>query len=106
KALESQLGGTDLFTDQALTVSVASRWRVEYDLISTGSNTQMYEGILTYEAPAGTWVSRPFGGTLTLDQTQAFSVRCRGTVTDGGGGVNNDDIVQTFQKIEYIRRQT
>lgn len=99
KTLVSQVGGQTLVS-QALTVSVAGEWRLEYNIFSTGTNTQYYEGFLDYESAAGVWTTVVFQGTLALTASSAQAVRCTGTVTDGGGGINNDDISQKLNLIE------
>ena len=100
KTLVSQVGGQTLVS-QALTVSIAGEWMIEYDLVSTGVDTQRYVGRLTWESAAGVWATVLFKGTLALNDGAAITVRCTGTVTDGGGGINNDDIVQEYLRIQY-----
>lgn len=99
KTLTSQAGGQILVT-QALTISIAGEWLIEYDLFSTGVDTQYYTGKLMYETAAGVWATVLFRGTLALDDGAAITVRCT------GAGTADNDIVQDFQKINYIRRTT
>ncbi len=101
KTLKSYFGTVAIVT-QALTVAIAGTWRVEFDVVSTGSSTQDYAGLLTYQGAAGVTISTPFHGTLTQTQTNALNIACTGTVTDGGGGINNNDIVQEYQRTDFF----
>jgi hypothetical protein len=94
-------GTVDVFS-QDLTVSLASTWRIECDITRTGSSAQKYTGIIYYETASGVWAAKPFNGTLTMVDTLNWSLSARGTVTDGGGGINNNDITQESQTIELI----
>lgn len=40
-------------------------------------------------------------GTATQTDTSAITIKCTGTVTDGGGGINNNDIVQEYMRVTY-----
>ncbi len=95
KTLKSYVGATAI-VNQALTASVASQWRIVYELYRTGANTQKYAGVLHYEAPAGTWIAKPFSGTLTETDTAAITLKCTGEAT------SNNDIVQEETLVEGI----
>jgi hypothetical protein len=84
----------------ALTVSQAGKWRIEAMVFRTGTDAQDYVATLNeYGTTAQTDMEN---GTLTEDDGAAITVKCTGTVVDGGGGVNNNDIVQEGMLIEVL----
>lgn len=95
KILTTQVGGIDLFS-QALAISVAGEWLVEYDLVSTGVDTQYYTGRLVYESSASVWTTIVFKGTLALDDGATIVIRCTGSAT------TTNDIVQEYQRVSYL----
>lgn len=95
--------GTTLVS-QALTVSEAGAWRVVAEVIRSGSNAQSYGGQLVSDTNGGggTDVLNAFVGTCTETDTSTITIKCTGTVTDGGGGINNNDIQQTGMLVELL----
>lgn len=106
KTLTVHLGATIILT-HAFAVSIAGTWDLEITAISKGVDSQFYKGRLLTNGAAGVAINVPVQGTLTEDSGTAevpitMNIRCLGTVTDGGGGINNNDIVQTFSMVENV----
>lgn len=94
------LWGSQTIMTQALTVSQAGTWRIVAYVVRTGTDTQdIFAELLqllttvidTHTITAG-----------TQDDGAAITIKCTGTVTDGGGGINNDDLVQEGLIVEMI----
>jgi hypothetical protein len=99
KTVKLYFGSAILTT--ALTVSQVGTWRITADVYRTGSSTQDYSAQLL-QGGATTLVDAE-GGSLTETDTAAITIKCTGTVTDGGGGINNNDIVQEGLIVQHIR---
>jgi hypothetical protein len=91
KTVKLYFGSVAILT-QALTVSQVGTWRIDATVAKTGANAQDYSAQLV-QGGTTTLVDAE-SGTLTQTDTAAITVKCTGTVTDGGGGINNNDIVQ------------
>lgn len=93
--------GTAAILTTALTVSQAGVWRIEAQVIrSSSANTQKYFAQLL-QGGTTTLVDCETG-SLTETETAAITIKCTGTVTDGGGGINNDDITQSGLLVTLI----
>lgn len=100
KTVKLQLSGSDILTT-ALTVSQAGKWFVEAFIIATGTDTQDYVSKLN---EYGTTVQTDCeNGNLALNDGAALTINFTGAVTDGGGGINNNDIVQEGFIVEPLR---
>lgn len=99
KTVTLAFGATTLITT-ALTVSQAGVWRIVSEVFSTGTDAQQYVAQLN-QGGATTLVDVE-QGTAAIDDGAAITIKCTGTVTDGGGGINNDDIVQEGMIVEHI----
>lgn len=89
KSLVMNVGGTAVLTF-AMPTSVARNWRAVVEVFRTSSGNQRYVATLTGDA---TTVHDLEEGTLTKTDTAAITCLITGTVTDGGGGINDNDIV-------------
>lgn len=99
KTVKLYFGSAILTT--ALTVSQAGKWHIEALVFSTGTDTQDYVSKLNeYGTATQTDMEN---GALTEDDGAAVVIKCTGTVTDGGGGINNNDIVQEGLLVEALR---
>lgn len=97
KTVVLAFGSTILST--ALTISIAGAWRIQAEVILTAASVQSCIASLTQGATSLADVERT---ALTETDSAAITIKCTGTVTDGGGGINNDDIVQRGLIVEYI----
>jgi hypothetical protein len=92
--------GTAAILTTALTVSQAGVWRINAEVLSTGTDIQQY---VTQLVQGGTTtLVDAEQGTAAQDDGAAITIKCTGTVTDGGGGINNDDIVQEGIIVEFM----
>jgi hypothetical protein len=92
--------GTVAIVDQALTVSQVGKFHIRAEVIRTGTDAQDYSYHLTQ---TGTTAIHDVGvGTLTQDDGAAITIKTTGTVTDGGGGVNNNDIVVEYTRVTMV----
>jgi len=99
KTILLNVGATNLVA-QALTVSQVGTWRMEALIFSTGTDTQKYVATLTQ---AGTTEIHDVNvGTLALDDGATIVMKTQATVTDGGGGINNDDVVSEGFIVEIL----
>ncbi len=92
--------GSGAVVTTALTVSQAGTWRITGEVLSTGTDTQDYSAQLLQGG--ATTLLDVENGSLTEDDGAAILIRGTGTVTDGGGGINNDDIVQEGMMVEVL----
>jgi hypothetical protein len=97
KEVKLYFGATAILTT-ALTVSQAGRWRINAEVCLVGSSSQDYSAQLIQGGT--TTLVDVEGGSLTETDTAAITIKCTGTVTDGGGGVNNNDITQEGMIVE------
>lgn len=99
KTVKLYFGGTAILTT-ALTVSQAGIWRIQATILRRSSNAQDYSAQLI-QGGSTTLVDCE-SGTLAITDSAAIVVKCTGTVTDGGGGVNNNDILQEGMTIKPL----
>ena len=92
--------GTVAIITTALTISQAGVWRITAEIFRTGLSAQDYSSQLV-QGGATTLLDAE-QGSLTQTETAAITIKCTGAVTDGGGGVNNDDIVQEGLMVEML----
>jgi hypothetical protein len=92
--------GSQVILTKALTVSQAGVWRSVAEVFSTGSSTQAYDAQLLQGGT--TTLTEVESGTASQTDTSAITIKATGTVTDGGGGINNNDIQQTGLLVEAI----
>ena len=98
KTVTLNFGGTAILTT-ALTISIAGFWRIQAEVIRTGEDTQDY---ISQPVQGATSLVDCEGGALTIDEDATIIIKCTGTVTDGGGGINNNDIVQDGLIVEVV----
>jgi hypothetical protein len=94
------VANTSTLLTTALTVSQVGVWEIEAVIHATGDNAQKYYAKLLQGGT--TTLVDVENGTLTLTDSAAITYKCTGTVTDGGGGINNDDIVQEGMTVEFL----
>jgi hypothetical protein len=100
KEVKLYFGSVAILTT-ALTVSQAGKWFIEALVFRVAPSTQDYVAKLNeFGATAQTDMEN---GTTTETDTAAITIKCTGTVTDGGGGVNNNDIVNEGLLVEVLR---
>jgi hypothetical protein len=93
--------GSATISSQALTVSQVGVWSFEAVVLRTGTDAQKYKVVFHQEGTAE--IDDVDVGTTTQDDGAAITIKCTGTVTDGGGGINNNDIVQEGLVVELVR---
>lgn len=98
KTVTLAFGATTIVT-QALTVSEAGRWRMVAEVIRTGSGAQDWDSVLLASPTA---IVKNGVGTAAITDTAAITIKGTATVTDGGGGINNDDVVQEGMIVEFL----
>lgn len=98
KTITLNVGSQTVMT-QALTVSIAGTWRIEATVIRTGDSTQ---DVFAELLQLATIVHKQTATAGTQTDTSAIVIKCTGTVTDGGGGINNDDLVNEGLIVELI----
>lgn len=94
KALALMFGATAILS-QSLTVSQAGRWVIDAEVIRTGVDAQDTIAEL-HEATASLSTTHKSAiqiGTATIDDGATIAISVTGAVTDGGGGINDNDIV-------------
>lgn len=79
----------------ALTASIAGIWRVEADVISTGTDAQDYISQLVTTGTAGVALNDIENGSLVEDDGAAITIKCTGTAT------TDNDIVQEGMIVEF-----
>ena len=92
--------GTVAIISTALTISQAGYWRIESDVVSTGTDaqdetTQLVQG-------GTTTIVDVESGNISQNDGAAITIKCTGTVTDGGGGINNNDIQQEGLIVRFL----
>ncbi len=80
--------GSQVILTNALTVSIAGLWRIEADVVSTGTDTQDYVSQLVTTGTAGVALNDIEIGTATQDDGAAITIKCTGEATA------TNDIVQ------------
>lgn len=85
----------------ALTVSQVGTWRIVAEVFRTGTDAQDYVAQLNQGGTAT--IVDVEQGSLTEDDGATITIKCTGTVTDGGGGINNNDIVQQGMYVKVIQ---
>lgn len=99
KTVTLDFGATSVLTN-ALTVSVAGVWYIKATVVRTGAGAQA--AIATLNAANNTTTVDVESTTPAADETAAITIKCTGTVTDGGGGINNNDIVQRGLVVKFL----
>jgi hypothetical protein len=100
KTVKLYMGGTEIGT-LALTVSQVNAWRFCGEVIFRG--TTLYNAAIQVSQGGTTKQANEIATTLSgPDPTGALIIKCTGTVTDGGGGINNDDILMRKLLVEFI----
>lgn len=99
KTVKLYFGSLAIITT-ALTVSQAGVWRIEATVVRTGVDAQDYSAQLVQGGT--TTLVDVEAGTHTQDDGAIINIKCTGTVVDGGGGVNNDDIVQQGMTVVFL----
>jgi hypothetical protein len=92
--------GSQVILTTALTVSQVGTWRAQAVVFATGIDTQDWSSSLLQGGTAT--IIDVEGGTATQDDGAAVTIKATGTVTDGGGGINNNDIVQEGLLVEFL----
>lgn len=85
---------------QALTVSQVNTWRLEVIVARTSSGNHDYTTRFFQDGTAQ--INNFANGTVAVSDAGAITIKCTGTVTDGGGGINNNDIVQEGMIVELL----
>lgn len=98
KTITLNFGGTTILTT-ALTISIAGFWRIQAEVMRTGEDTQDYIAQIVQGA---TSLVDCEGGSATENEDATITIKCTATVTDGGGGINNDDLVQDGLIVEVV----
>jgi hypothetical protein len=98
KTVTLNFGGTAIVTN-ALTVSVAGVWSIRATVVRTGAGAQTAIAVLNAN---NTVPVDPEYTTPAETETGAIVIKCTGTVTDGGGGINDDDISQKGLVIKFL----
>lgn len=97
--LKAYFGATTIFNTGSLTVSAAGGWKVEIDVIRSGTTTA--RAIVSASTPgASTAVYTTQTDITSLDFTGAITIRITGTAGGGTGGSN--DILLTQSKIAKV----
>ena len=87
KTIKLYFGSLAIMTN-ALTINLAGVWRIEADVISTGTDAQDYVSQLVTTGAAGVALNDIEVGSHTQDDGAAITIKCTGTATD------NNDILQ------------
>ena len=87
--------GSQVVLTNALTINLAGIWRVEADVISTGTDAQDYIAQLVTTGAAGVALNDVETGTATQDDGAAITIKCTGEAT------SNNDIVQEGMIVEF-----
>lgn len=97
KTLTTNFGGTTILT-KALTISVATIWRIETIIFRTGSNAQTYYSRLTNFDTTGLvdLDTTATQGTATETDTATIIIKCTGTATA------DNDLLQKGALVEII----
>lgn len=99
KTIKMYFGSTVILTT-ALTISQVGVWRAVAEVYSTGSSAQTY--ISDLNQGGATTIVDAEQGTASETDTAAIVIKCTGTVTDGGGGINDSDLIQKGLLVELI----
>lgn len=91
--------GSQTIMTQALTTGIAGTWRMTAFVVRTGANTQ---DIFAELLQLTTIIHKQTITAGTQTDTAAITIKGTGTVTDGGGGINNDDLVQEGLIVEML----
>lgn len=94
KTVKLYFGSVAILTN-ALTVSVAGKWRIEADVFSTGTDAQDYCAQLVTTGAADVALNDVEIGTATQDDGAAITIKCTGE------GTSNNDIVQEGMVITF-----
>lgn len=94
KTLRLYWGSTAILT-QAFVISIASTWRIEADIVSTGTDTQDYCSQFVAVGTAGAALNDLENGTSAQDDGAAILIRCTGTA------VADNDIIQEGMIVRF-----
>jgi hypothetical protein len=100
KTVKLYFGGTEIAT-LALTVSQVNAWRYCGEVIFRGG--VLYNSDIQLSQGGTTKQTNEIATTLNgPDPTGALIIKATATVTDGGGGINNDDVLMRKLLVEFI----
>lgn len=95
KTVVLNFGSTAILTN-ALTISIAGFWRIEAEVIRTGSSAQIYTSALATTGTAGVALNDLEGGTSAQTETNTIVIKCTGAATA------DNDIIQRGLIVEYL----
>ena len=99
KTVTFEFGAGVTVLTQALTPNINGFWEIEAMIISTGSNTQK---TVTKVIESGSLISSLQLAETTAVTTNNISIRCRGSVSDAGGGVLDNEITAAGMTVEWV----
>lgn len=87
----------------AMVISLAGQnWKIDYKFTRTGANTQQCVVVLARENAGATETETITITNTTLLEANTLTVQVTGTVTDGGGGIVANELVQNYMDEFFV----